>query len=331
MKQVRILDHTPSEQVADEALPRCRSFLRTEQLYTYEYRCCPGFTTDEGREGCPLGQCSRDKLISRPVSSVILSLSLLPLQHCSGSGQLSIILHNNILGSLDHHHLHFQTLPQFWITVYISQQYPLSLAHHYQSHSHFPVLDQTTISLCFLVHSMKGFKICDSGAGRSLAQIWIGLLFVSWGGIHSLRVLLCFIFTELFTSGWNLTEVATSLGLTQFVKFLQLSGLESELGAPGMRFTFFAPSNEALRTLDREILTRLVGDRKKLQKFLLFHVASGKLVSSGFHNDQLVKTLSSPHKLRINVDGEQVSDQLQILLQPYQKYHIRQCEELGFS
>ena len=110
--------------------------------------------------------------------------------------------------------------------------------------------------------------------------------------------------SELYTSHQNITEVAKSLGLTEFVKLLTLSELESELNVEGGRFTAFIPSDEAFLALPQETKVSLLKDRKKLQQFVLFHVAPGKLVSQGFKDNQLIKTLDSPHKLLINVDED---------------------------
>ena len=81
--------------------------------------------------------------------------------------------------------------------------------------------------------------------------------------------------------------------------FVVKAGLAETLSGPGP-FTVFAPDNDAFAKLPADLVATLTGDVELLKKVLLFHVASGNVMSKDISNDITVDSVEgSP--LRANV------------------------------
>lgn len=86
-------------------------------------------------------------------------------------------------------------------------------------------------------------------------------------------------------------------------ELFQLANMEESIDAFA-NTTIFAPSERALKALPPGFLEGLKKDTKKLQEFLLYHVAVPKACKCDFENNKLFQSaLSSQNKLRINVFG----------------------------
>jgi len=97
----------------------------------------------------------------------------------------------------------------------------------------------------------------------------------------------------------NIAEELTAAGATTLVDFVVKAGLAETLSGPGP-FTVFAPSNDAFAKLPADLVATLMGDVELLKKVLLFHVTSGKVMSTDISNDITVDSVEgSP--LRANV------------------------------
>jgi len=97
----------------------------------------------------------------------------------------------------------------------------------------------------------------------------------------------------------NIAEELTAAGATTLVDFVVKAGLAETLSGPGP-FTVFAPSNDAFAKLPSDLVATLMGDVELLKKVLLFHVTSGKVMSTDISNDITVDSVEgSP--LRANV------------------------------
>ena len=98
----------------------------------------------------------------------------------------------------------------------------------------------------------------------------------------------------LAASNPNLSTLATALRLT---------GLDAVLAAGGP-FTVFAPTNAAFAALPSATLNALLADPAALAQVLLFHVASGQVLSSQLTNNQNVTTLrTGARPLVVNLTG----------------------------
>lgn len=92
----------------------------------------------------------------------------------------------------------------------------------------------------------------------------------------------------------NLSTLATALRLT---------GLDATLAAGGP-FTVFAPTDAAFAALPAGTLNNLVANPTQLAQVLLFHVASGQVLSSQLANGQQVPTLrAGARPLAITIAG----------------------------
>lgn len=75
----------------------------------------------------------------------------------------------------------------------------------------------------------------------------------------------------------DIVATATAAGnFTQLVKALTSAGLVDTLQGAGP-FTVFAPTDAAFAKISAKQLNKLMGDKSKLKKVLLFHVVSGKM------------------------------------------------------
>merc|ERR1712119_172151 len=101
------------------------------------------------------------------------------------------------------------------------------------------------------------------------------------------------------TKAGNIAEELTAAGATTLVDFVVMAGLAETLSGPGP-FTVFAPDNDAFAKLPADLVATLMGDVELLKKVLLFHVASGNVMSKDISNDITVDSVEgSP--LRANV------------------------------
>merc|ERR1712183_758072 len=101
------------------------------------------------------------------------------------------------------------------------------------------------------------------------------------------------------TKAGNIAEELTAAGATTLVDFVVKAGLAETLSGPGP-FTVFAPDNAAFAKLPADLVATLTGDVELLKKVLLFHVASGNVMSKDISNDITVDSVEgSP--LRANV------------------------------
>merc|ERR1739838_1148338 len=101
------------------------------------------------------------------------------------------------------------------------------------------------------------------------------------------------------TQAGNIAEELTAAGATTLLDFVVKAGLAETLSGPGP-FTVFAPDNDAFAKLPADLVATLTGDVELLKKVLLFHVASGNVMSKDISNDITVDSVEgSP--LRANV------------------------------
>lgn len=91
-------------------------------------------------------------------------------------------------------------------------------------------------------------------------------------------------------SAKNLIDTARAqANLSDFVDAVMKAGLVERLSEPGP-YTVFAPDNQAFEKFKRDFKEDW-NDATKLQKALLFHVVSGKLMSKDLKNGSMLKTL----------------------------------------
>ncbi len=91
-------------------------------------------------------------------------------------------------------------------------------------------------------------------------------------------------------SAKNLIDTARAqASLSDFVDAVMKAGLVERLSEPGP-YTVFAPDNQAFEKFKRDFKDDW-NDATKLQKVLLFHVVSGKLMSKDLKNGSMHKTL----------------------------------------
>jgi len=102
----------------------------------------------------------------------------------------------------------------------------------------------------------------------------------------------------------NIAEELTAAGATTLVDFVVKAGLAETLSGPGP-FTVFAPSNDAFAKLPSDLVATLMGDVELLKKVLLFHVTSGKVMSTDISNDITVDSVEgSPLRANIYLKSE---------------------------
>jgi uncharacterized surface protein with fasciclin (FAS1) repeats len=92
--------------------------------------------------------------------------------------------------------------------------------------------------------------------------------------------------------GNTIVDIAVANGnFTCLVKALTAAGLVDTLNGPGP-FTVFAPTDAAFAKLDPCVLEQLLKcDTEALTQILLYHVASGEVMSSDLSNCQQIQTL----------------------------------------
>ncbi|CAH1274174.1 TGFBI [Branchiostoma lanceolatum] len=102
------------------------------------------------------------------------------------------------------------------------------------------------------------------------------------------------------TESNTVMDVLKTLGTeSKLVELIKKAKLDSRLEGKGL-FTVFAPTDDAFASLPEDLLAKLEADNLLLTQLLEFHVASGKVMSSGLKNNQLLPTLMGPN-IRINM------------------------------
>jgi uncharacterized surface protein with fasciclin (FAS1) repeats len=89
------------------------------------------------------------------------------------------------------------------------------------------------------------------------------------------------------------------------VTAIETAGLDDELSGPGP-FTLFAPTNAAFDALPAGVLDGLLADPDALADVLLYHVTSGRVLSTDLSNGQVVNTLLTGETLTITITGATV-------------------------
>ncbi|MBL9185913.1 MAG: fasciclin domain-containing protein [Opitutaceae bacterium] len=96
---------------------------------------------------------------------------------------------------------------------------------------------------------------------------------------------------------------AATPALSTLATALRLTGLDATLAAGGP-FTVFAPTDAAFAALPTATLNNLIANPAQLAQVLLFHVASGQVLSSQLTNGQQVTTLrTGARPLAITITG----------------------------
>ena len=128
----------------------------------------------------------------------------------------------------------------------------------------------------------------------------------------------------------NILETARELGATDFVRYVEESGLQKEWAREGVlpfvrfcfhavnylfslciyskAFTLFAPTNEAFASIPRELRARVDSFRGNIENPILrYHISDRKITSDTFQADQTIPTLYNGNRLRINKYSSGVS------------------------
>ncbi len=93
--------------------------------------------------------------------------------------------------------------------------------------------------------------------------------------------------------------------LSTLVTAIETAGLSSTLKGPGP-FTVFAPTNAAFDKLDEGVLDALLANPDVLEQILLYHVVSGKVMSSDLSSGP-VSTLLTGKSIDVEVSGGSVT------------------------
>ena len=114
----------------------------------------------------------------------------------------------------------------------------------------------------------------------------------------------------------TLIQELQSLDLVTLEALIEQAGLTKALSGKA-KFTILAPSEQALKDLDKETLKMLIADKKALSKILLYHVIRGKLPSSALKDNTLVGTMGGKNKVRVNLFfNDRVSFHYTVLRRP---------------
>lgn len=92
---------------------------------------------------------------------------------------------------------------------------------------------------------------------------------------------------------------------TTLVTAIEAAGLDDELNGTGP-FTLFAPTNAAFDALPAGVLDDLLADPDALADVLLYHVTSGRVLSTDLSDGQVVNTLLTGETLTITIAGTTV-------------------------
>lgn len=101
-------------------------------------------------------------------------------------------------------------------------------------------------------------------------------------------------------SAANIVELAESLGANTLVTLVKDAGLADTL-ANGGPFTVFGPTDEAFSKLPKDILDRLMRDKKLLADVLKYHVVSGSVYSSQLSNELTAPSLLTDEGMPVNI------------------------------
>ncbi|ROT67403.1 hypothetical protein C7M84_014516 [Penaeus vannamei] len=106
----------------------------------------------------------------------------------------------------------------------------------------------------------------------------------------------------------NLAEVLTARGFTQLVDLVVTAGLADTVSNGGP-FTIFAPTNKAFEALDPQLVNSLLADTEMLKNVLLYHVVSGRVVSSSLRDGMVADSVQGgPLRINVNRNGVKVND-----------------------
>ncbi|XP_042217729.1 transforming growth factor-beta-induced protein ig-h3-like isoform X2 [Homarus americanus] len=94
----------------------------------------------------------------------------------------------------------------------------------------------------------------------------------------------------------SLMQVARRAGATRFVQLVRKVGLFKDLVSFGP-YTVFAPSNQALRALNRSVLR----DRATLKKVVLYHITKGAQASYNLKDNQVLPSRLPGASLRVKI------------------------------
>lgn len=98
----------------------------------------------------------------------------------------------------------------------------------------------------------------------------------------------------------NILDTARDLGATDFVRYVEESGLEKEWAREGA-FTLFAPTNEAFANIPPQLKTRVDSFRGNIENPILrYHISDRKITTDAFQADQTIPTLYNGNRLRVN-------------------------------
>lgn len=135
----------------------------------------------------------------------------------------------------------------------------------------------------------------ETGASVNITAVDI---FASNGVIH--------VIDGLLTPSLNVVETATLNGFSTLAELLETATLDGStlaeiLSDEGSEFTVFAPTNEAFDALAS------VPEGDALTNVLLYHVASGTVLSTELVNGQVVTTLLEGESFTVNIGGNPVA------------------------
>ncbi|HST20009.1 MAG TPA: fasciclin domain-containing protein [Blastocatellia bacterium] len=108
------------------------------------------------------------------------------------------------------------------------------------------------------------------------------------------------------------TKAATNF--TTFTKAVEAAGLTDTLNAEGP-YTIFAPTDEAFAKLPAGTLDSLMANKEELQKLLLHHVVSGKVMAKDVATMQTAKSMDGS-SLKITAAGGKVAIENAKVVQP---------------
>ncbi|ODM95792.1 Transforming growth factor-beta-induced protein ig-h3 [Orchesella cincta] len=98
----------------------------------------------------------------------------------------------------------------------------------------------------------------------------------------------------------TLLELAETRHLQTFVQLIRIAGLDDLLNDFG-NYTLFAPSEEALYAIDKEILNSARTNRDLARKLVLYHALPGKIMSNSIIHNQNIVTLDNENSVRLVV------------------------------
>jgi hypothetical protein len=92
----------------------------------------------------------------------------------------------------------------------------------------------------------------------------------------------------------TIVEIAASdPQFSTLVTAVKAAGLVDTLNSAGP-FTVFAPTNDAFAKVPKDALTKLLANKEALKKVLLYHVVSGKVLSTDLKDGMKAKTAAGP-------------------------------------